>query len=100
MGVEGLLMFLVYFFFSSRRRHTRCLSDWSSDVCSSDLPVSVESDAEDSHAAPIRAATVRVGFPDGQNDCHLSLSSGGTLRKSAGGSARLVMRAANTAPLK
>src|SRR5882724_11863577 len=28
-------MFL--FFFSSRRRHTRCLSDWSSDVCSSDL---------------------------------------------------------------
>src|SRR5205814_3727090 len=24
-------------FFSSRRRHTRCLSDWSSDVCSSDL---------------------------------------------------------------
>src|SRR5262245_66290937 len=23
---------------SSRRRHTRCLSDWSSDVCSSDLP--------------------------------------------------------------
>src|ERR1039458_3473199 len=27
-------------FFSSRRRHTRCLSDWSSDVCSSDLPAS------------------------------------------------------------
>src|SRR5258705_1880591 len=26
-----------WFFFSSRRRHTRCLSDWSSDVCSSDL---------------------------------------------------------------
>src|SRR5205814_3838314 len=28
---------VVDFFFSSRRRHTRCLSDWSSDVCSSDL---------------------------------------------------------------
>src|SRR2546429_5076068 len=28
-------MFL--FFFSSRRRHTRCSRDWSSDVCSSDL---------------------------------------------------------------
>src|SRR3989442_9205688 len=26
-----------YFFFSSRRRHTRCGRDWSSDVCSSDL---------------------------------------------------------------
>ena len=28
------------FFFSSRRRHTRLNSDWSSDVCSSDLLVS------------------------------------------------------------
>src|SRR5436853_5287662 len=28
--------FSQVFFFSSRRRHTRCLSDWSSDVCSSD----------------------------------------------------------------
>src|SRR5207245_5535765 len=28
----------VLFFFSSRRRHTRCYRDWSSDVCSSDLP--------------------------------------------------------------
>src|SRR5947199_10644851 len=30
-------VFNFVFFFSSRRRHTRCLSDWSSDVCSSDL---------------------------------------------------------------
>src|SRR5207245_3782628 len=29
----------IYFFFSSRRRHTRCYRDWSSDVCSSDLAV-------------------------------------------------------------
>src|SRR2546422_2484313 len=28
-----------FFFFSSRRRHTRCSRDWSSDVCSSDLIV-------------------------------------------------------------
>ena len=27
----------LFFFFSSRRRHTRFTSDWSSDVCSSDL---------------------------------------------------------------
>src|SRR5690625_6918497 len=27
----------LYFFFSSRRRHTRWPRDWSSDVCSSDL---------------------------------------------------------------
>src|SRR2546429_970198 len=30
-----VIMFFV--FFSSRRRHTRCRGDWSSDVCSSDL---------------------------------------------------------------
>src|SRR5438045_9580278 len=30
-------MFLLLFFFSSKRRNTRCLSDWSSAVCSSDL---------------------------------------------------------------
>src|SRR2546427_9210089 len=29
----------VFFFFSSRRRHTRFDCDWSSDVCSSDLMV-------------------------------------------------------------
>src|SRR6266850_6119115 len=28
---------MSYFFFSSRRRHTRLQGDWSSDVCSSDL---------------------------------------------------------------
>src|SRR5690242_12193469 len=30
-------MFILFFFFSSRRRHTRLTCDWSSDVCSSDL---------------------------------------------------------------
>src|SRR5260370_6098716 len=29
----------MFFFFSSRRRHTRFKCDWSSDVCSSDLTV-------------------------------------------------------------
>src|SRR2546430_1967980 len=28
---------MIFFFFSSRRRHTRFDCDWSSDVCSSDL---------------------------------------------------------------
>src|SRR6266403_3862226 len=31
------MSFILLFFFSSRRRHTRSLRDWSSDVCSSDL---------------------------------------------------------------
>src|ERR1019366_6171237 len=33
--LAGLLQFPL--FFSSRRRHTRLVSDWSSDVCPSDL---------------------------------------------------------------
>src|SRR6266516_4944088 len=33
----GWWNFRCFFFFSSRRRHTRLYGDWSSDVCSSDL---------------------------------------------------------------
>src|SRR2546430_13019610 len=47
-----MLTSCLFFFFSSRRRHTRFDCDWSSDVCSSDLfrahptpPVSDSSDA-------------------------------------------------------
>src|SRR3712207_9050747 len=34
------MVWTFFFFFSSRRRHTRYWRDWSSDVCSSDLPLS------------------------------------------------------------
>src|SRR5262249_57271146 len=60
----------LFFFFASRRRHTRLVSDWSSDVCSSDLshlgskrqavaacvpaPVTREPGAESSDALPVR----------------------------------------------
>src|SRR6266498_5813138 len=36
---------MCFFFFSSRRRHTRCGRDWSSDVCSSDLTTPEEAAA-------------------------------------------------------
>src|SRR2546430_8719038 len=36
-GVGMRVRHAVFFFFSSRRRHTRFDCDWSSDVCSSDL---------------------------------------------------------------
>src|SRR6266436_4420588 len=35
--MSNILSQAIGFFFSSRRRHTRCSRDWSSDVCSSDL---------------------------------------------------------------
>src|SRR5215212_11217407 len=50
------------FFFSSRRRHTRCLSDWSSDVCSSDLTLltgAAESPADKQAVVEVLAASVR-----------------------------------------
>src|SRR3989440_3932337 len=39
LGVGVFPCLTWYFFFSSRRRHTRSDRDWSSDVCSSDLPL-------------------------------------------------------------
>src|SRR5262245_3702380 len=45
-------MLLLLFFFSSRRRHTRCLSDWSSDVCSSDLATPTATTAA-AHKGPV-----------------------------------------------
>src|SRR5438132_7253984 len=46
---------MYFFFFSSRRRHTRSLCDWSSDVCSSDLLFI-------SHAIPvIEHISTRIG---------------------------------------
>src|SRR5438093_3679427 len=41
MPYSSVLFLVFFFFFSSRRRHTRLVSDWSSDVCSSDLGVRV-----------------------------------------------------------
>src|SRR5690606_41048087 len=61
---------LHYFFFSSRRRHTRFSRDWSSDVCSSDLaggssPTSSRNSVPPSARSnqPLRAATAPVNDP-------------------------------------
>src|SRR5256884_4128771 len=59
MGLDGVVT-LYLFFFSSRRRHTRCSRDWSSDVCSSDLH---------SHGRKFAAADSR----------HLSAGAGGLI---------------------
>src|ERR1017187_9589961 len=54
MGVRAI-------FFSSRRRHTRYIGDWSSDVCSSDL---------DSHTrpSPIGNGAVLMGRSTNEGD--------------------------------
>src|SRR2546426_9483875 len=59
------------FFFSSRRRHTRLQGDWSSDVCSSDLLLMVQSlpvIQPDSHPLLGRKpAWLKVRAPGGPN---------------------------------
>src|SRR3712207_7602763 len=52
------LMMDIFFFFSSRRRHTRYWRDWSSDVCSSDLEKGV--------AAGYPVIDLRVTLTDGK----------------------------------
>src|SRR5437762_14026436 len=39
--------FSTFFFFSSRRRHTRYIGDWSSDVCSSDLGIALPGEPDE-----------------------------------------------------
>ena len=37
-GVVLLLLFIIFFFFKQKTAYEMCGRDWSSDVCSSDLP--------------------------------------------------------------
>src|SRR2546429_1953698 len=68
-GVDGQggVLGVLFFFFSSRRRHTRCSRDWSSDVCSSDLRPhprrAVEAYAR--AGAVIKGGVSAVVFPEG-----------------------------------
>src|SRR5256886_17050422 len=61
-----MYMFCLFFFFSSRRRHTRFDCDWSSDVCSSDLG---EGEARDHHTGGSRERDggMTAGAPQGLN---------------------------------
>src|SRR5262249_57245164 len=60
------------FFLSSRRRHTRLVSDWSSDVCSSDLRV-VEVGGRDGlqNEAQVVSTDDKVGFLERLGDAGL-----------------------------
>src|SRR5438034_2253986 len=53
-------MCVCSFFFSSRRRHTRSLCDWSSDVCSSDL----EPRFEDARLGDVRRSVLDVSLAE------------------------------------
>src|SRR5215217_8344026 len=57
------MLFVVLFFFSSRRRHTRYWRDWSSDVCSSDLaPAAFKGERREVDLESIAVAPKRIGM--------------------------------------
>src|SRR5690349_15596918 len=60
--VSGQAGTTLPFFFSSRRRHTMSLRDWSSDVCSSDLPVEMVCSRTSSSPAREAAALIQDVF--------------------------------------
>src|SRR5260370_25645674 len=60
----------IFFFFSSRRRHTRFKCDWSSDVCSSDL---VDAKRGQAFTRASREITIAAKEGGGNNDGNFRL---------------------------
>src|SRR2546429_5602553 len=78
------------FFFSSRRRHTRCSRDWSSDVCSSDLYLASAESIDpkrdrlvESHLSKIRArmSSGSLGISANRGNAGGPLAGGGRRRR-------------------
>src|SRR5581483_10113817 len=74
---------LVFFFFSSRRRHTRYWRDWSSDVCSSDLVLAVIRGTAINHDGRSAGLTVPNGLSQ-QSVIRLALQNGGVAPEEVG----------------
>src|SRR5256886_2988012 len=65
-GLHAIMLIECFFFFSSRRRHTRFDCDWSSDVCSSDLAKlkdTLTGDTLGDKSAPIQYPRVKLPEP-------------------------------------
>src|SRR5207245_3014308 len=70
---ESLLVPLS-FFFSSRRRHTRCYRDWSSDVCSSDLFTSSTTSSGETRTTSYHAPRRTLQFTSPRTRAHCGAS--------------------------
>src|SRR5262249_60969316 len=88
-------MFCFFFFFSSRRRHTRLVSDWSSDVCSSDLapvpaaaaeqaPVPPDDDGDRERIVRMQEALREIGRASCRERVEMSVGAGSFKKKKEG----------------
>src|SRR5215469_17269859 len=86
---------MLFFFFSSRRRHTRSLRDWSSDVCSSDLQVAeaMVRAVRETRSAPLSGSPIDLAVVTGDatDNCqrnelraYIDLLDGGRVRPDSG----------------
>src|SRR5437764_13857230 len=75
-GIAAEPLFVLSFFFSSRRRHTRYIGDWSSDVCSSDLFALPVEEVENIRQAAELHDVGKVAIPDAILDKPGALSEG------------------------
>src|SRR6266571_3755980 len=70
------MLCLWFFFFSSRRLHTRLTCDWSSDVCSSDLTIALDP----APPVPSYVLVAENWYPDWQASVDGRPTRGGALR--------------------
>src|SRR5699024_11934865 len=74
----------AFFFYSSRRRHTRSKRDWSSDVCSSDLELAILSEeVSGEFKIPVKREKKSVEVPTGKRNL-LGIEQKKTVMKSTG----------------
>src|SRR5207247_7872308 len=69
-------VFHLFFFFSSRRRHTRSTRDWSSDVCSSDLDGNLHPNISFDATDPVLKNKVEAASAEIMQAC---IAAGGTI---------------------
>src|SRR5438067_2238649 len=92
--VTNSIHWLCFFFFSSRRRHTRSKRDWSSDVCSSDLvlPYGEQLQGSAERAPAEKSARQLYRLPHAKAKCKRDLTFGSHQSSDYCGSERAIPR--------
>src|SRR5256884_6602510 len=87
----------LFFFFSSRRRHTRCSRDWSSDVCSSDLAQQIAPNNGSVTFSNLSATGHSVALSGFPANCTVTSANPQSVNVPAGGTATVAFKVSCTA---